>query len=424
MANDFSKEERVAFEDLLEGFNDAEVMARNVRKYTTDQKTMERTGDVIWRPQPYILNTFDGQDQSGNFNDKTGLAVPASIGIEKSAPWIMSATELRDALQEKRLGDAAKQKLASDINVAILNVASAQGTVVVARTTAASGYDDLAEVDAVLNELGIPSDDRVIALSSRDYNGMASDLAGRETMNAKPVSAYERSHVGLVAGFDTFKLDYANRIAVAAGGSITIDLTSAANFHTPKAVTLSPTTSERLNVDNRTQTVTVSATTSVAVGDCFTITGLQSVHHITKQATGQLKTFRVIAVPSSTTLTISPPLIDPDSGAGAESEVQYQNVDVVTSSATAAINWLNIDAANINPFWHKDAIEILPGRYAVPTGSGMSVLRGSTDSGIEIAMFKQTSIDNIKTKYRLDVRFGVVNKAPEMSGILLFAQTA
>ena len=30
MANAFSKEERVAFEDILEGFNDALVLSRNV----------------------------------------------------------------------------------------------------------------------------------------------------------------------------------------------------------------------------------------------------------------------------------------------------------------------------------------------------------------------------------------------------------
>ena len=33
MANDFSKEEKVAFEQLLEGFNDALVMSRNVNVY-------------------------------------------------------------------------------------------------------------------------------------------------------------------------------------------------------------------------------------------------------------------------------------------------------------------------------------------------------------------------------------------------------
>lgn len=427
MANDFTKEERVAFEQILEGFQDAEVMSRNVRKYSTDQQMMERAQDTIWRPQPYIMNSFDGTDMSSNFNDKTQLSVPASINIEKSVPWIMTQTELRDALQENRLGDGARQKLASDINVAVLNVASNQGSLVVPISASASGFDDVALVEAIMNEQGVPDYDRVLALSTRDYNGMASNLADRGTMNGKVTSAYERAYVGQIASFDTYKLDYAKRIAAAAGGSITIDTTDdSANFYLPTAITSSPTTSERLNVDNRFQNITVSATADVEAGDAFTIAGVYAVHQITKESTGQLKTFRVVEVVDGTTLTITPPIIDPDSDENGEAAVQYQNVtrDGDAGSATAAITWLNIDPAAINPFWQKDAIEILPGRYAIASDAGAAVMRGSTDSGLELVMTKQFDISTYKTKYRLDTRFGVVNKAPEMSGILLFDQTA
>lgn len=422
MANAFSKEERVAFEDLMEGFNDSEVMSRNVSKYSTDQTMMERSQDTVWRPQPYVMNSFDGQDQTGNFNDKTQLSVPASINIEKSVPWVMSATELRDALQEDRLGDGARQKLGSDINVAILNTAAMTGSLVVPIAAAASGFDDVAMVEAIMNEQGVQDYDRILALSTRDYNGMAGDLANRDYFSDKVKKAYERAYVGLIASFDTWKLDYSKRIAAAAGGAITIVTNAAGNFYTPRAISTSPTTSERLNVDNRFQTVTVSATTNVVAGDAFTIAGIQAVHHITKEATGQLKTFRVISVDTATTMTISPPIIEPDEGAGAESEKQYQNVKAVTTSATAAITWLNIDPTPINPFWQKDAMEILPGRYAVPEGSGAEVMRATTDSGIEVCMSKQFDIQTYKTFFRLDTRFGVVNKAPEMSGILLFNQ--
>ena len=75
----------------------------------------------------------------------------------------MNALELRDALQEDRLGAAAKNKLASDINVAIMDVAAAQGTLVVKRTAAATGYDDVAQCDAIMNEQGVPDYDRHLA---------------------------------------------------------------------------------------------------------------------------------------------------------------------------------------------------------------------------------------------------------------------
>ncbi len=128
---------------------------------------------------PYIATSYDGMDQTGNFKDKTQLSVPATIGYKKSSPWILDAQELRDQLQENRLGDAAKQKLASDINLAVSKVASLQGTLVVKRTGAATGFDDVALADAIMNEQGIPMNDRRIALATRDYNSMAGDLAKR-----------------------------------------------------------------------------------------------------------------------------------------------------------------------------------------------------------------------------------------------------
>ena len=423
MANAFSKEERVAFEDLLEGFQDALVLSRNVAVYNTDQQMMERTNNVIWRPQPYIAVSYAGTDMSANFDDYTQLSVPATIGFGRSVPWVMTATELRDSLQEGRLGDAAKQKLASDINVAVMNVAALQGTVFVKRTSAASGFDDVAEIEARFNEEGIPSEDRYLALSTRDYNGMASDLAKNTRSFGNDISdnALRRAYVGRLASFETYKLDYAVRKAVqAGGGSITTStLTAAAQYWVPKATAVA-TTGETANVDNRYQTLTTTTNPGVAAGDSFTIANCFAVHHITKQSTGVLKTFRVISVPSSTTMVISPPIIS--NQGGSDAEAQNQNCTITTQSGTAAIVFLNTAAGNMNPFWHKDSIEILPGRYAVPTDAGAAVMRAATDQGIELVMTKQYDINTMKTKYRLDTLYGVVNKQPEMSGIVMFAQ--
>ena len=424
MANSFSKEERVAFEDILEGFQDALVLSKNVAVYNTDQSMMERTNNVIWRPQPYIATSYNGTDQSSNFDDFTQLSVPATIGFSKSVPWVMTATELRDSLQEGRLGDAAKQKLASDINVAIMNVAAAQGTLFVKRASTASGFDDVAQCEAIMNEQGVPSYDRYLALSTRDYNGMANDLskASRSFGNEISDKALRKAFVGELASFSTYKLDYANRKAAAAGGAgLTVDTrTSAGNYFVPKATTVA-TTGETANVDNRFQTITVSSTTNVAAGDAFTIAGLNAVHHITKGDTGQLKTFRVISVQSATTMVISPPIISAQGGTDAE--LQYQNVVANTVASNSSIVFLNTVANFINPFWQRDSLEILPGRYAVPQDAGAAVMRASTDQGIELVMQKQYDINTMKTKYRLDTLFGVVNKQPEMSGVIMFSQT-
>jgi hypothetical protein len=425
MANSFSKEERVAFEDLLEGFQDALVLSRNVSIYNTDQTMMARTNDTIYRPMPYIaqsVNTTPGSAIPGGYQSMTQLSVPATIGFSKTVPWEMTTLELRDALQENRLGESAKQKLASDINVAIMNSAASLGSLVVPINAAAGDYDDVALCDAIMNEQGVVDYERYLALSSRDYNGLAGNLsqASRSFGNPKSDKAYERSYVGPVASFETYKMDYANRITAAAGGAgKTIDTrTSANNFYVPQATSTS--VGGQINVDNRFQTITVSSSANIADGDAFTIAGVVACHHITKQSTGQLKTFRVVDVPvGGTTLVITPPIIS-DQGAS-DAEAQYQNV-IVTPSATAAITFLNVNATSINCFWQRDALEILPGRYAVPADAGVAVMRAATDQGVELVMQKFYDIDTMTIKYRLDTLFGVVNKQPEMSGILLFNQ--
>lgn len=417
--SNFSKEERVAFEDMIAGFQDQLILSKQVSVYNMgSDEQMTRMNDLIWRPQPYIAVSYSGMDQTGNFRDYTQLSVPASIGFARSVPWTMDAKELRDKLQEGRLGDAAKQRLASDINSAIMNVAGYQGTLVVKRTTAASGYDDVAQCDSIMNEQGVQTGDRTLCLSTRDYNNMAANLAAstRSFGNPKSDQAYERSYIGPVAGFDTFKLDYSLRLPAALTQAVTIN--GAGQVTTP-AATSTAATGETSNVDNRGQNlaVTVAAGGTIKVGDCFTITGVNAVHHITKGDTGQLKTFRVISIVSGAggtgTIQIYPAIVTTG---------EYQNVTAAPANG-AALTFLNTVAANINPFFHKDALELLPARYAIEPGSGIDVMRASTDQGIEIVMSKQTGIDGYKTKFRVDVLFGVVNKQPQMSGIMLFNQT-
>lgn len=422
MSNDFSKEERVAFDQLLEGFDDSMVLSKNVSIYQPDQLMMERSGDVIWRPQPYIAQSFSGTDQTANFYDNTQLSIPASINTSMSVPWSMTATELRDALQSNRLTAAAKQKLASDIDSSVRTLASNYGSLVIKRTVAATGYDDIALCDTLMSEQGVQTFDRYMALGPRDYNAMAGNLAARSTMTGKPVTAYEKAYLGQVANFETYKMGIAKRLTAAAGGAgITMNTQDAAvNYYVPSGVSTA-TTGETSNVDNRFQTITVSSTANVAGGDAFTVAALNAVHHITKEDTGQLKTFRVVSVTDGTTMVITPPMITNQVASAAAG--QYKNCVINTKAANSALVFLNTVTAPVNCFWHKDAIELIPGRYALPTDSGLGVLRATTDNGIEIVMTKSTDINTYKTKFRVDTRYGVCAKNTEMMGIMLFSQT-
>jgi hypothetical protein len=425
MANSFSKEERVAFDQVFEKFEDGLVISNLFKKYTLDDVMAERTGNTLWRPMPYIAQSFTGLDQSANFNrNYTQLSVPTTLGYSHSVPLTLSATELRDALQEQRLGEAAMQRLASDINVDCSNLAALTGTVVVKRSGAAAGFDDVAAIDTAFNRVGVPMFDRKAVYSSSDYNSMASNLAGRALGNSpKALNAYERAAVGTVANFDTYKLDYAYRLTAAAGTTVTVN--GANQRYVPKATSTAG-TGETSNVDNRYQNLTIAVTSgTVKVGDCFTIAGVNEVHHITKQDTGSLKTFRIAAIVSgaggSGVVQISPPIIAADSSP-TDPELQYKNVTAAPANG-AAITWLNTVSASVNPFWQGDVFEIVPGRYVPKEDSGLAVIHATTENGVTVTMTRQGAIGDLSTKYRWDVFYGLVNKQPEMAGIELFSQT-
>lgn len=73
MANAFNKEERIAFENILEGFQDALVLSKAAAVYNTDSVTMERAADTIWRPQPYVSRSFAGTDMTSTLRTTYSL---------------------------------------------------------------------------------------------------------------------------------------------------------------------------------------------------------------------------------------------------------------------------------------------------------------------------------------------------------------
>jgi hypothetical protein len=424
--NSFSKEERVAFDQVFEKFADNLVISKLFNTYNLDDVMAERTGNTIWRPMPYIAQSFTGIDQSANFaRNYTQLSVPTTLGYTHSVPLTLSATELRDQLQQGRLGEAAMQRLASDINVDCSNLAALTGTVIVKQTGAASGYSNVAALDNICNRNGIPMFDRKLVLSSADYNGMAADLAGRQVLQpGKTLSAYESALVGKVANFDTYKLDYAYRLTAAAGTTVTVN--GANQRFVPASQALDAGGLVYVNKDNRYQNLTVAVVSgTIKIGDAFTIAGVNEVHHITKQDTGSPKTFRVTGIVSgaggSGVIQISPPIISADSSP-TDPELQYKNCTAAPANG-AAITWLNTVAAPVNPFWQADAFEIVPGHYRPQEDAGLAVMSATTDQGVQVTMARQGAIGDLSCKYRWDVFYGLVNKQPEMTGMTVFNQT-
>lgn len=418
MPSNFIKTLVQKFDEEIAGFDDMLVIGKAAEVYTPDDpQTMHYAGDEFWIPAPMIGSTYDGFDQTSNFGSLTETQVRVQIGYHKSDPRQFSAKEARS---ERSIGNwitAAKQKLASDINQSVSRTVAMQAANFIKRTSAPSGWDDLALAKATLTEIGVSPADSNYFAAPRVANAMAKELASRQTDNGRDAGAYEKAKLGEIAGFGAYENDTPIMLAPAGGGATTVN---GANQHYVPKATITDSLGVAVNVDNRYSTLTVTSANAAQIkaGDAFTIAGVNSVHRITKQDTGQLQTFRVISV-AGNVMTITPALISGQDGSRAG--LEYKNV-TTTPANGATITWLNTTLAPVNPFFKKESLLLIPGSYAVDDGDGWNVTRYTTDLGINISLVMQGEINDLSKKVRMDVDYGTALISPEMAGAQMFAQ--
>jgi hypothetical protein len=421
MASSMFKEEIVSFTDMVASFEDQLVYAELATKF--DELTPEQmvhTRDRVWVDTPMIGASYDGFDQTSNFDGLTELVVPASVGFHKASPKTLSAKNLRNQRAMNKWMAAAKIKLASDVNAACRRRVAYEAAIFTKRTVAPTGFDDLAVSQAQMDEIGIPMDDRVAMIGTRASIGMASNLAARQTMGDTVLNAYERARLTDIANYEVFKDDQPIRLAAATGGAMTVN--GANQYWEPAAYTVES-DGEQVNRDNRYSQLVVTGGTiaNVKPGDAFTLPLVNALHRISKQDTGQLQTFRVIAVNTGTnTLTIAPALISNQGATIAGKE--YQNVSATPANG-AALTWLNTATAEINPFFSRRALLLLPGTFQVDQGDGWAVAKATTPRfGLPITYVRQGNINDLSLKARVDIDFGTALLAPDMAGVVMFNQ--
>ena len=407
------------FDNVIEGFDDALVIGKAAERYQPlSEQEQVNARDVFWLPAPMISASFDGFDQTANFGVLTQLNVPASVGVHKSVPKTLSSKNLRNAFAMEQFGKAAKQKLSSDVNMALFNTVALYGSVVSKRTGAATGFDDVADIDSRLTRIGVPTDGRMAFYSPTNMNQMAGNLANRSEASDRSKNAYERALIRHdIAGVDVYKNDQEIRLAAAGGGATTVN---GANQRTvPSATTTSAGLTE--NRDNRFTDLVVTAANYAAIkdGDALTIAGVNEIHLVTKQDTGQPKTFRVVGKPAANTIRIYPAIVDAAEGSMASRE--YANVSATPANG-AVITWLNTAAAPLNPFFRKESLLLIPGSFVVDPEDGWNVMRATTDLGISITYARQANINDLSVKLRWDIDFGTALLNPEMAGVQLFGQ--
>lgn len=419
--NQLLKQELVMFDEVIADFEETLVYTRMADRFNIgDAAQSARANDTVWRPMPLQVDSQEGLDQTGNFLGHTEMAVPVTVDRVRSVPGTINSRELRDPSVLRRKGNAAKQKLASDVNDALRRQVAYYGSIVDTRAGAATGFDDVASLMAKFDDLGVPENDRMAIYSSRDMVKMASDLASRQTLSGKTQTAYEKAYINEIAGFDVHK--DASGIFLPAATATAATVTGDNQRHIPTATKKNPATGDEHNVDNRSMKLTVAATGGAfAVGDAFTIAGVYSVNMKNKQQTQELKTFRVIGVDSATQIEIVPAIVCDDGANPTGAESAYKNVSA-TPAGGAAITMLNKKASYANSAFVKGALEFIPSTLALDSQDGWATTKATLDNGLTVYYTRQGDINDLSTKYRWDIVFGTALLNPEMAGIQLFNQ--
>lgn len=417
MANDFSSNVDIFFDEVVMGFDAMNVSSKNVSLFKPEAGRLQQGGQTFYRPVQLMKEGTDGRDLTSANKDILELTVPATLTDShlRNIPVSLVGSDLNSPHIRKQIVEMTQRKLSNRVDVLVANEIAEKGSLLVRNTGLIDTYEEAAVAEALMLEQQAAgmNTERVMLIHPRMALNLAGNLASRGTMTGAPMDAYTRSMLPPIAGFDTFRVDYAKSLTGSAGTGYLIN--GASQAITPAAE------ASGLPRDNRSQSLIVDTGSGAAVGDVFTIAGVTAIGAINKQTTGQLRTFRILAI-NGATWTIAPSII-PFSG-GSEFQQAYANV-VSGPADNAAITILNTVTTPVSVFYAKDAVEIIHSDYNTEdfSATGKKVRKATTDAGIQIVMLTDSNIDTLTATYRMFVWCNALVLDYARAGIMLQSQT-
>jgi hypothetical protein len=410
----------VIFEEALEVIQDQTMVADMCDRYEPEAGTMQNSGNVVWRPVEQQAVIQNGWDMTGLETSIIEETYPATLQDPKNDFVSQRADDMRDLdFWKKRGARSGKQQIVEQ-NTTIAQAIAQQGSQFYS-SAATSGFDFISEAQAILNEEQRAHMQRCFILNDRDNQTFAGDLAGRQTLQGRPSDTWANGQIGSnVAEFDLFTGSFLPTIA---GGAASTTVTGLQSFK-PEGGAIDATGSIVTNVDYRNATIPVAASAGFAIGDKVTFSGVNAIGVSDKTSTARLRTFTIKAIPSGTSVIVSPKPIALDDPSLTVIEAAYANVDtqIVGAATMDRVNTAALDKTNL--FFDKDAVEILSGTIPADLFSefnGSKVLTETMPNGQKMYMVYDGDIATMTFRYRLFTWWGVTIKDPQRCGVAVTA---
>lgn len=257
-----------------------------------------------------------------------------------------------------------------------------------------NSFSDFALAPTRLDLGAVPQDDRSAVLSPTDQWGM---LGSQTALYMQDVAkdAYRRGKLGMIGNVDTYSSQNVQTF------------TAGTRDNTTPLVKGTQSTTWASSKDTGTMSLDTDgwdASTTIKQGDVFTIDAVYAVNPVTKATLPHLQQFVVTAdvtangtTTSSTTLTISPPIIT--SGAFQTVSAAALNDATITIMGTASTGYSQ------NMVFHKNAFSLVMVPMVAPPGA-VDVARKSLN-GYSVRVIPYYDGTNDVSNWRLDVLYGV-----------------
>lgn len=364
----------------------------------------QKVGDTINIRKRVRLSAISGPDITGSIEDAVEGSIPLVLNTQKTVPLSFTAKELALDIEDfnERYIRPAAIELVQQVESALAALYTKVWWFTGTPGTTPATFLSVGAAKAILDNAGVPSDSRSGFYEPTAAMTLANGMSAVFPQKVAQ-TAIEEAMINRYSGFDLYTCQSIVRHTVGPLGG------------TPLVNGASQNVTYLASKDGYSQSLitdgwTAAAASRVKAGDVITIAGVNSVNPRTRQDTGSLQTFTILADGSSDgsgnlTLTISPPIITSGS---------YQTVTAAPAD-NAAITVKTGTASTSYPqnlLFHKDAFTVAFGRLAPLDGAVTS--RVEMD-GVSLTYTSQGNALTGQNVRRLDVLFGVVAQNPGMA---------
>lgn len=374
------------------------VMGRLVTTQFNDK--FRKSGDTIYikRPPEFVVREGQVAQVQDVIEGEAPISIDKQRGVDiefSSLEETLSVDQLLKSNIMNAEATALAQEIDSDLMEQVLEFPAWAGT----PGQTIDSATDFFKAPELMDLLAIPGSDRVGVLSPSDYWALAGTFTGLYAQTDVAQDALKRARIPILGNVQPYMTQSIVNLTMGTRAASGAALVNGASQNVTYASIANNDYKQSLIVDG------LAAGATIKAGEVFSIADVYSVNPRTKQSTGQLAQFVVLADVTAdgsgnATLSIANPIII---------DGAFQNVTAAPAN-NAAITFMGTASTTYrqNAVFHKSSIALVFAKLIQPY-SGEASYATDPETGISIRYWRTSDGTNDTHLHRWDVLYGVKN---------------